>query len=114
MYEKKKPIIIELNGLPGCGKTTLTRSLYKKLRDLDYKVGMFEEVIVRINFKEGKRRKYLKLLSFHNIKFTIELIHLYLSIKPFKIKRLRFIKNISSFYIIYQEVLNSNDYDVIL
>lgn len=52
----------ELYGLPGCGKTTVSRLLVKQLREEGYKVADFNDVFLKYNHGYPRKWEFFKLL----------------------------------------------------
>lgn len=59
---KKHPVIIEFCGVPGCGKSTLCKTLTK---DVDLNIGGIEDLLIAYN----KLTLYKKIVSFPYAKF---------------------------------------------
>lgn len=57
-------VYYELYGIPGAGKTTVTKSLLQQLKEDGYKIAGFDEVYYRRDFKLRSLKAYVEIL-FH-------------------------------------------------
>jgi hypothetical protein len=109
-------VIIEFNGLPGCGKSTTATLLMERLKLMGYEVGYFEDLQ---NCKYSNRRmKNIKLvlnsLKPPYIKVIYNLLKVWLNLKPFKFSRINYIKLVYNFYFIYFSKEVTKRYDFII
>jgi len=114
MKKSGKPIIIEFNGITGCGKTTTANLLVEKLTSLGYEVGTFEnlensnKIIKNINF-------LFDMIRIKNLKIASSLIKLCVSVRPFKIKRFDHIGMAYNYYYLFRSVAKKyTNYDYII
>lgn len=78
--------IIELNGLPGSGKSTITNKMIEKLQTMNIKACNFFDLIDSKN-KRDKIKLHIKGFSKTNIKFLFNLFRLSYLIKPVNIRK---------------------------
>lgn len=88
----KKPVLVEFNGLPGSGKTTVANLLYSRFETAGYNVDERENTYL-IN-RLGSFSRYWKMLKSGGILLPWRLFSYYLSIEPLKLDRLRQVKRI--------------------
>ncbi|MDW0116278.1 hypothetical protein QTL97_04985 [Sporosarcina thermotolerans] len=112
MGKNKCPLIIEFNGLPGSGKSTLSNRLLNKLQIMGIKAEQSDYFINSLN--AGKYTKYLRLFKYGGVKVPIYLLSFLISIKPISIARIKYIKSIYLFYLIYKKYSINGDYDAIV
>lgn len=110
----KKPVLVEFNGLPGSGKTTVANLLYNKLDAAGYNVDQRENTYL-INRLGNLGRKW-KILNSGGFILPWRLFNFFLSIEPVRLDRLRQIKRIyawtSSYVRLYRE--GGRGWDVVI
>ena len=69
-------IIVDFYGLPGCGKSTITKGVYEKLKKLEIDVNLFNknEYLEENKIKKNYFKDYIRLLLPHNLNFMFEII----------------------------------------
>jgi hypothetical protein len=110
--QNKLPLIIELNGLPGSGKSTVTNLLFERLQKSGDRVKVVDKTYEGIY--KGKYHKLSKLIHHGGIKLPFLLSGFFLSIKPFNIDRYKFIRRLILYYLMYMKEAEENNYDIIL
>lgn len=109
-----KTIILEFNGVPGCGKTTTANLLKNELSKIGYKVGELNEL-----FHCNKIVKNLKIcisiIHMNNVFFLMNLIKFVFSVKPMNLSRLKYIKiAYYNYYMINYSKAKQNNYDFLI
>ncbi|WP_188633947.1 AAA family ATPase [Lentibacillus kapialis] len=93
------PLIVEFNGLSGCGKTTNAKALTSKLQEAGFSVATASSLI---DFYHGKRLPKLRLLL-PNMQLNLSLFQYMMSLKPFSFYRLRCLSAVWTFTYIYKK-----------
>lgn len=110
----KKPVLVEFNGLPGSGKTTVANLLFNKLEAAGYNVDQRENTYL-INRLGSLGRKW-RMLKSGGVILPWRLFAFYLSIEPLRLDRLHQIKRIyawtSSYVRLYGE--GGRGWDVVI
>jgi len=112
MGRNDKPIIIEFNGLPGSGKTTVAKHLLGILRQKEIRAENIDNIKKKL--KKDNKYWYLKHTNLKDIIIIIHLIFLLIKTKPFQKKRIRYIKTMYLLYLIYNKKLKNVEYDIIV
>lgn len=101
----------ELYGLPGCGKTTVSRLLVKQLREEGYKVADFTDIFLKYS------RGYLRKWEFIKLLFLIKeyplFYHLWRLFKECNCKNKRRLSNLMILIHRIIRVKKNSDYDII-
>lgn len=109
-----KPVLVEFNGLPGSGKTTVANLLFNKLEASGYNVDQRENTYL-INRMGSLGRKW-RMLKSGGVILPWRLFNFYLSIEPLRLDRLHQIKRIyawtSSYVRLYGE--GGRGWDVVI
>jgi hypothetical protein len=114
MKNKKRnehPLIVELNGLPGCGKTTITNLLVEKLKKEGINATKRKNIYKKRKYKANK---LFGLIHRGGIRLPFLLLSFFLSIKPFRIGRYKYISKLIHYYLMYLKSVEENKYDIIL
>ncbi|QRN85500.1 AAA family ATPase [Clostridia bacterium] len=90
-------ILVEFNGLPGCGKTTIANELLEELRSLGYAVATHKELLHH-RVKVKKLDLFKSLLDARNRKFFNASLLLCFSTRPFKLGRIQYARNAYVYY----------------
>lgn len=114
MKNTKRLVVFEFNGVPGCGKTTVSKEVIKKLKASNFIVSEPR------NFFNGEKnlKKIMILLSIFKIENLKVLYYLFvfsLNIKPLEFARIKHIK-LAYFYYYYikRMQVKSYEYDFIV
>lgn len=114
MESHNRVIILEFNGIPGCGKTTTANLLFEKLRDLNYKVITFKELLNN-EIKIKKINLIVDLFKISNLRFAYNIIKLCLYTKPIKFSRFKYAKTAYIYYYIMNHLqIEKKKYDFII
>lgn len=111
--------IIDFTGIPGSGKSTLSKEIYKKLSN-DYKCMNYkdlEQYAKKINKIKIKRYFMFFYNSLRYYRASFKFIKFFLSIKPYKNENLRFMRRTLEFYQLLILVSKENsfeDYDYLI
>lgn len=105
--------ILELNGLPGAGKTTLVNKLYRELKH-EHKIGLLEEVIFMD--QERRRDRYLIMFSalFNKSEINFNLKVLKFMFKYLNIDSLKYSLRLIKLNYQLNKAKNSGKYDMLL
>lgn len=110
----KKPVLVEFNGLPGSGKTTVANLLFNRFEAAGYNVEQRENTYL-INRLGSIGRKW-RMLKSGGVILPWRLFNFYLSIEPLRLDRLHQIKRIyawtSSYVRLYRE--GGRGWDVVI
>jgi thymidylate kinase len=110
----KKPVLVEFNGLPGSGKTTVANLLYSRFEAAGYNVDQRENTYLINRF--GSLGRKWRMLKSGGIVLPWRLFNFYLSIEPVTLERLHQIKRIyawtSSYTRLYRD--GGRGWDVVL
>lgn len=99
-----KPVLVEFNGLPGSGKTTVANLLYNKLEAAGYRVDERENTYL-LN-RLGSLGRHWRMLKSGGIILPWRLFNFYLSIEPLRLERLRQVRRIYAWAASYIRLYN--------
>lgn len=107
MERNTSPVIIEFNGLPGCGKTTTTNHLIGMFEDNRFKVARLFDINM------NKPLMIVNSLKYKRLKFLFAIISLAATIKPFNKKRIK-VALVTYYILLKYSMLPKTKYDVVL
>jgi nucleoside-triphosphatase THEP1 len=111
LEQNERTLIVELNGLPGSGKTTVIDLLFERLQKTGICVAKRKGIYQP---QKSKFRRLFRLIQYGGIRLPLFLSIFFLSIKPFRTSRYKYFNKLIYYYLMYMQCIEEGKYDIIL
>jgi hypothetical protein len=111
LEQNERTLIVELNGLPGSGKTTVIDLLFERLQKAGIRVAKRKDIYQP---QKGKFRRLFRLIQYKGIRLPLFLSIFFLLIKPFRTSRYKYFNKLIYYYLMYMKCIEEGKYDIIL
>lgn len=108
-----KKNILELNGLPGAGKTFLCDAIQKKFKNEGYNVALLSDYMETF-LMNGKLRRLMYILKYVNFKELLVGMGLLFQISPFSMRRVPYIVLYWETCVIYNKFLREGSTHILI